>query len=112
MRTVFIALTALFLLSDPRAASAQNKQCLHDQLETQANRARREKALELAEDINRAQTSATHKYVLSPPDMDEATAAVLDLVDLGTAFGPRGTTGLSRVQAFVTGYSGGLAACR
>ena len=55
MRTVFIALTALFLLSDPRAASAQNKQCLHDQLETQANRARREKALELAEDINRAQ---------------------------------------------------------
>jgi len=65
-----------------------------------------------SEDINRAQTSATHKYVLSPPDMDEATAAVLDLVDLGTAFGPRGTTGLSRVQAFVTGYSGGLAACR
>ena len=55
MRTVLIALTAFFLLSEPRAASAQNKQCLHDQLETQANRVRREKALELAEDINRAQ---------------------------------------------------------
>ena len=55
MRTVLIALTAVFLLSEPRSASAQNKQCLHDQLETQANRVRREKALELAEDINRAQ---------------------------------------------------------
>ena len=55
MRTVLIALTAFFLLSDPRAASAQIKPCLHDQLESQANRARREKALELAEDINRAQ---------------------------------------------------------
>jgi hypothetical protein len=55
MRTVLIALTAFFLLSDPRAASAQIKPCLHDQLESQANRARREKALELAEDINQAQ---------------------------------------------------------
>jgi hypothetical protein len=52
---VLIALTAFFLLSDPRAASAQIKPCLHDQLESQANRARREKALELAEDINQAQ---------------------------------------------------------
>jgi hypothetical protein len=55
MRTVLIALTAFFLLSEPRAASAQIKPCLHDQLESQADRARREKALELAEDINRAQ---------------------------------------------------------
>ena len=55
MRTVPIALTALFLLCGPSLASAQDRQCLHDQLETQANRARREKALELAEDINRAQ---------------------------------------------------------
>jgi hypothetical protein len=55
MRTVLITLTALFLLSEPRVASAQNRQCLHDQLETQANRSRREKALELAEEINRAQ---------------------------------------------------------
>jgi len=55
MRTVLIALAALFLLIEPRAASAQNRQCLHDQLETQANRGRREKALDLAEDINRAQ---------------------------------------------------------
>ena len=55
MKTVPIALTALLLLSGPSLASAQDRQCLHDQLETQANRARREKALELAEDINRAQ---------------------------------------------------------
>ena len=55
MRTHLIALAALLVLSTSGIASAQNKQCLHDQLETQANRARREKALELAEDINRAQ---------------------------------------------------------
>lgn len=55
MRIVPVALTALFLLSGPSIASAQSRQCLHDQLETQANRVRREKALELAEDINRAQ---------------------------------------------------------
>jgi hypothetical protein len=55
MRTVIVILAAVFLLSAPQGASAQNRQCLHDQLETQANRARREKALELAEDINRAQ---------------------------------------------------------
>jgi predicted metalloprotease len=65
-----------------------------------------------SEDINRAQTSPTHKYVLSPPDMDEATAAALGLVDLNTAFGARGTTGLDRVRAFVNGYTGGLASCR
>ena len=55
MRTVPIALTALFLLSGPSLASAQDRQCLHDQLETRANRTRREKALELADEINRAQ---------------------------------------------------------
>jgi len=55
MRTVPIALMSLFLLSGPSLASAQDRQCLHDQLETRANRTRREKALELAEDINRAQ---------------------------------------------------------
>jgi len=55
MRTVLTAVAALFVLSAAGPAVAQNRQCLHDQLETQANRARREKALELAEDINRAQ---------------------------------------------------------
>ena len=55
MRTVPIALMSLFLLSGPSLASAQDRQCLHDQLETRANRTRREKALELADEINRAQ---------------------------------------------------------
>lgn len=60
MRTALIAFAALFLVSLPRPAAAQaqtpgRQQCLHDQLETQANRSRREKALELAADINRAQ---------------------------------------------------------
>ena len=55
MKTVPIALTALLLLSGPSLASAQDRQCLHDQLETRANRTRREKALELADEINRAQ---------------------------------------------------------
>ena len=55
MRTVLIAIAALFVLSAASPAAAQSRQCLHDQLETQANRLRREKALELAEDINRAQ---------------------------------------------------------
>src|ERR1700752_4997612 len=55
MRTAPIALAALFLLSGPGLVLAQDRQCLHDQLETRADRTRREKALELAEDINRAQ---------------------------------------------------------
>lgn len=65
-----------------------------------------------SEDINREFGNASHHYILSPPDMDEATSAVLSLVNLPTAFGSRGTTGLERVQAFVTGYHGGLPACR
>lgn len=64
-----------------------------------------------SEDINRANPDKTHQYVLSPPDMDEATSAALTLVDLDIAFGARGTTGLQRVQQFVTGYDGGLGAC-
>jgi len=55
MRTHLIALAALLVLSTSGIASAQNKQCLHDQLETRADRTRREKALELADEINRAQ---------------------------------------------------------
>jgi len=58
MKTVAIVLAALFLLSGPSIASAQDRQCLHDQLETRANRTRRERALELADSINRAQEMA------------------------------------------------------
>jgi predicted metalloprotease len=64
-----------------------------------------------AEDVNRADYDATHKYILSPPDMDEATSAVLSLVGLDRAFSTRGTSGLQRVQAFVRGYQGGLPGC-
>lgn len=59
MRTVLIALAGVLVVSIASPASAQNRaqnrQCLHDQLETQANRSRREKALDLARDINQAQ---------------------------------------------------------
>ncbi len=64
-----------------------------------------------SEDINREFGDATHNYILSPPDLDEAMSAALNLVELDTAFGDRGTTGLQRVQEFVSGYSGGLTAC-
>lgn len=64
-----------------------------------------------AEDVNRADYDATHRYILSPPDMDEATSAVLSLIGLDRAFGARGTTALQRVRAFVAGYTGGVAAC-
>jgi predicted metalloprotease len=64
-----------------------------------------------ADDINRQYSDSAHPYILSPPDMDEASSAVLDVVDRGSAFGARGTTGLQRVHDFVTGYDGGLGAC-
>jgi len=57
MRTALIAVIGFLVLS-VGPASAQNRQCLHDQLETQANRSRREKALQLAGDINMAQSVA------------------------------------------------------
>ena len=56
-----------------------------------------------ADDINRSDHDAAHPYILSPPDMDEATSAVLELVGSDRAFGARGTTGLQRVQEFVQG---------
>jgi predicted metalloprotease len=61
--------------------------------------------------INVADGSATATFTLSPPDMDEATSAVLNLVDQPAAYGARGTTGLQRIQSFVTGYNGGLSSC-
>jgi predicted metalloprotease len=61
-----------------------------------------------AKDINVAQG---RDFSLSPPDMDEATNAVLGLVGLDEAYGSRGTTGLDRVLSFVKGYIGGLSVC-
>jgi len=55
MRVSVLAMAALFLVTGSGFASAQNRQCLHDQLETRAERIRREKAVELAHEINRAQ---------------------------------------------------------
>jgi hypothetical protein len=63
-----------------------------------------------AKDINIA-PNTQHLFTLSPPDMDEATFAMLNLVGEERAFGARGTTGLQRVQSFVKGYQGGLSVC-
>ncbi|MDT4938036.1 MAG: hypothetical protein QOG80_1707 [Pseudonocardiales bacterium] len=65
-----------------------------------------------AKDVNRATNDdGKHPFLLSPPDMDEAASAMFTLVGLDQAFGARGTTGLQRVQSFVTGYAGGLSVC-
>jgi predicted metalloprotease len=66
-----------------------------------------------AKDINlpNDQADDSHPLVLSPPDLDEATSATVNLVGMDQAFGSRGTSGLGRVQAFVKGYSGGLSVC-
>jgi len=63
-----------------------------------------------AKDINVEQGQG-RAFTLSPPDLDEATSAVLTLVGQDQAFGARGTTGLERVQSFVKGYEGGLSVC-
>lgn len=60
---------------------------------------------------NVPQGTAGHQITLSPPDMDEATSAVLRLVGTDKAYGARGTSGFDRVQAFVNGYEGGLSVC-
>jgi predicted metalloprotease len=59
-----------------------------------------------AKNINVEQGTAGNAFTLSPPDMDEATSAVLSLVGTDQAFGARGTTGFERVQAFIKGYNG------
>jgi len=64
-----------------------------------------------AADINVSDPDNTRPFVLSAPDMDEATSAVLDLVSSDRAFGARGTSALDRVKRFVTGYSKGLSGC-
>ncbi|MDT4892897.1 MAG: hypothetical protein QOE97_1932 [Pseudonocardiales bacterium] len=63
-----------------------------------------------AKDVN-IEPNTQHMFTLSPPDMDEATFAMLNLVGQDRAFGARGTTGLDRVQSFVKGYQGGLSVC-
>jgi hypothetical protein len=65
-----------------------------------------------AKDVNVASDPSGKKLlVLSPADLDEAVSALLDRRLQDRSFGEHGTTGLDRVQAFVTGYGGGLAAC-
>ena len=64
-----------------------------------------------AKDINIANGDAAHPFILSPPDMDEATSAMLNLVGQNNTYGARGTTGLQRIQSFVKGYQGGLSVC-
>lgn len=53
----------------------------------------------------------TSNFQLSPPDMDEATAAVIQLVPQDEAFGARGSTALDRIEAFTHGYFRGLRGC-
>lgn len=60
-------------------------------------------------DINVA--DAPRNFVLSPPDMDEATVASLTMVGSSLTFGDRGTTGLDRISAFNKGYFSGLSGC-
>jgi predicted metalloprotease len=64
-----------------------------------------------AKDINIPKGDAAHPFILSPPDMDEATSAMLNLVGQNNTYGARGTTGLQRIQSFVKGYQGGLSVC-
>jgi predicted metalloprotease len=65
-----------------------------------------------AKDINISfDPTRTRQLLLSPPDMDEATSAMLTLVGLPQAFGSRGTTGRQRIQLFVKGYNGGIGSC-
>jgi predicted metalloprotease len=64
-----------------------------------------------SKDVNLETGDATHKFILSPPDMDEATSAMLNLVGDRATYGARGTTGLQRIQSFVKGYNGGLSVC-
>jgi len=64
-----------------------------------------------SKDINLAQGDKTHTFILSPPDLDEASSAMLTLVGQDRAYSARGTSGLDRIQAFVKGYNGGLSAC-
>jgi len=56
-------------------------------------------------------TGDTQSFQLSPPDMDEATSAVIKLVPSDQAYGAHDTTALQRIQQFTKGYFGGLPSC-
>ena len=56
-------------------------------------------------------TGQSEGFQLSPPDMDEATSAVIKLVPSPKAYGAQETTALQRIQQFTRGYFGGLPAC-
>jgi len=56
-------------------------------------------------------TGDAQNFQLSPPDMDEATSAVIKLVPADQAYGAQGTTALQRIQQFTKGYFGGLQSC-
>ena len=56
-------------------------------------------------------TDRSEGFRLSPPDMDEATSAVIKLVPSPKAYGAQQTTALERIQRFTQGYFGGLADC-
>jgi hypothetical protein len=62
MRNLVLAMTALVVLTSGHPSTAQgrlqNRQCLHDQLETRTERVRRERALSVADAITRAQAAA------------------------------------------------------
>ena len=55
MRNSPVAAAVLFVLIGAAAASAQTRPCLHGATESRADRTRREKAVELAHEINGAQ---------------------------------------------------------
>ena len=61
--------------------------------------------------INVPSDTPNATFTLSPPDMDEATSALLGLVGRPEAYGDRGTTGRERIKYFVMGYNGGLSVC-
>jgi predicted metalloprotease len=61
-----------------------------------------------AADIN---VTADNRFVLSPPDMDEATVTALRTVGEPDYLGMRNTTGFQRIGAFNKGYFGTIAAC-
>ena len=53
----------------------------------------------------------SNTFELSPPDMDEATVAVLTMVADSLAYGRHDTSGLDRIESFKKGYFGGLTSC-
>jgi hypothetical protein len=55
MRHTALVVLVLFTVGSPATAQRRGPECLHDRLESQENRTRREQAVALAQDINRAQ---------------------------------------------------------